>query len=178
MTIPTARAAFLAAFRWHDGHADVWRAFEDGPTFTAIVEGLAAPWLDRGITKVAGVESRGFLLGGAVAVRLGVGFQAVRKQGALFPGATTYVETAADYRGRTHAVSMRATLTSSDVVLLVDDWAEKGAQALAVKTLVAPSGAIWAGVSILVDQLDETTRSRLGRVTSLVTADELGHPEA
>ena len=178
MTIPAARAAFLAAFRWHDGHADVWPAFADGPTFTAIVDGLAAPWVDAGITKVAGVESRGFLLGGAVAVLLGVGFQAVRKQGALFPGAKSYVETAADYRGQTHALSMQTTLTPDDVVLFVDDWAQKGSQALAVRTLVSPSGATWAGVSILVDQLDEQTRSRLGRVTSLVSADELGDPDA
>jgi len=178
MTIPAARAAFLAAFRWHDGHADVWPAFEDGPTFSAIIEGLAAPWVDSGITKVAGVESRGFLLGGAVAIRLGVGFQAVRKQGALFPGAKTYVETAADYRGQTHALSMQTTLTPDDVVLFVDDWAEKGSQALAVKSLVSPSHARWAGVSILVDQLEEATRSRLGRVTALVTADELGDPDA
>ena len=176
MTVSTARAAFLEKFRWHDGHADVWRAFDDGPTFAAIVEGLSSPWQDSGITKVVGVESRGFLLGGAVAIRLGVGFTAVRKDGALFPGAKTYVETAADYRGTTHALSMQRTLTSSDTVLFVDDWAQKGAQALAVKTLVSPSGAAWGGVSILVDQLDDLTRARLGRVTSLVTADELGDP--
>ena len=47
-----------------------------------------------------------------------------------------------------------------------------------MKTLVSPSHATWAGVSILVDQLDEATRSRLGRVTALVTADELGDPDA
>ena len=176
MTVSAARAAFLEAFRWHDGHADVWRAFDDGPTFAAIVEGLSLPWLDSGITKVVGVESRGFLLGGAVAIRLGVGFTAVRKDGALFPGAKTYVESAADYRGQTHALSMQKTLTPDDIVLFVDDWAEKGAQALAVKTLVSPSHATWAGISILVDQLEPSTRERLGRVTSLVTADELGDP--
>jgi adenine/guanine phosphoribosyltransferase-like PRPP-binding protein len=176
MTVPAAREAFLEAFRWHDGHADVWRAFDDGPTFAAIIEGLSAPWVDTGITKVVGVESRGFLLGGAVAIRLGVGFTAVRKGAALFPGAKTYVETAADYRGQTHALSMQQTLTRDDAVLFVDDWAEKGAQALAVKTLVSPSGATWAGVSILVDQLQDAVRHRLGRVTSVVTADELGDP--
>jgi adenine/guanine phosphoribosyltransferase-like PRPP-binding protein len=176
MSTAVARDAFLAAFRWHDGHADVWRAFDDGPTFAAIIEGLSTPWLDSGVTKVVGVESRGFLLGGAVAIRLGVGFTAVRKEGALFPGAKTYVETAADYRGNTRALSMQKTLTRSDVVLFVDDWAQRGAQALAVKTLVSPPGATWAGMSILVDQLDDATRDRLGRVTSLVTADELGDP--
>ena len=176
MTVPAARAAFLQAFRWHDGHADVWRAFDDGPTFAAIIEGLSVPWVDSGITKVVGVESRGFLLGGAVAIRLGVGFTAVRKDGALFPGAKTYVESAADYRGQTHALSMQKTLTADDTVLFVDDWAQKGAQALAVMTLVSPSHATWAGISILVDQLEASTRERLGRVTSLVTADELGDP--
>lgn len=172
------RAAFLDRFRWDGGHADVWRAFEDGPTLTLLVEALAAPWLDAGITRVAGVEARGFLLGGAVAVRLGAGFQAVRKAGALFPGPKQTVTSAPDYRGLTPELSLQDTLTPDDIVLLVDDWAERGSQALAVKALVGRSGAQFAGVSLVVDQLDTVTRTALGRVTSLVTAHDLGDPDA
>ncbi len=172
------RAAFLDRFRWDGGHADVWRAFEDGPALRLVVESLAEPWLDAGITRVAGVEARGFLLGGAVAVRLGAGFQAVRKAGAIFPGPKQTVTSAPDYRGSRHELSLQDTLTAGDVVLLVDDWAERGSQALAVKALVERRGAAFAGVSLVVDQLDAVTRTALGRVTSLVTADELGAPDA
>lgn len=173
-----ARRAFLSRFRWHGGHADVWAAFEDGPALSAVVDGLAAPWTDHGVTHVVGVEARGFLLGAAVATRLGTGFHAVRKAGALFPGTKLAVRTAPDYRGLIHELALRHTLTPRDVVLLVDDWAERGAQATAVQGLVDRTGARWAGASLLVDQLDDDTRRGLGRVTSLVTASELVHPNA
>jgi len=173
----TPREAFLAAFRWQSGHADVWRAFEDGPTLAAVVQGLAEPWLDIGVTRVVGVESRGFLLGGAVAIRLGVGFQAVRKAGALFPGSKRTVAAAADYRGAKHVLSMQDTLGRSDVILMVDDWAERGSQALAVRELVEQSGATFAGIALIVDQLPEKTRALLGSVTSLVPAEALGEPD-
>lgn len=74
----------LERFRWVGGHADVWRLFEDAEVFQAVVCGLVDPWRRREITKVCGIESRGFLLGGAVALSLGAGFVAVRK--ACFPG--------------------------------------------------------------------------------------------
>jgi adenine phosphoribosyltransferase len=69
-------------------------------------------------------------------------------------------------------------LDANDVVLLVDDWAERGSQAVGVRQLVERSGSSFAGVSLMVDQLDEQTRAKLGRVTALVSADELGDPDA
>lgn len=172
--VRAARAAFLDAFAWHSGHADVWRVFEDGPTLAAVVEGLADPWADAGITGVVAVEARGFLLGGAVAVRLGVGLHALRKVGALFPGDKQLVDTEPDYRGVRHRLMIRSTLTPGDRVLVVDDWAETGSQALAARALVERCGASWGGLSLVVDQLPDDIRLRLGPVTSLVTADELG----
>jgi adenine phosphoribosyltransferase len=173
-----AGEAFLARFRWQDGHADVWRTFEDGPTFQTLVDGLAEPWVTAGITRVIGVESRGFLLGGAVAVRLGVGFQAVRKTGALFPGRKLTVSAAPDYRGTVHDLVMQDTLTESEVVLMVDDWAQRGSQAAAVRRLVERSRARFAGLSVIVDQLNEEARRQLVQVTALVTAEDLGDPDA
>jgi adenine phosphoribosyltransferase len=171
--VSLAREAFLSRFEWHAGHADVWGAFADGTTLRALVDGLAAPWRDAGITRVVGVESRGFLLGGAVAVALGVGFQAVRKPGALFPGAKLTMDTEPDYRGNRHTLSMQDALNSSDVVLMVDDWAERGAQAWAVRSLVERGGARFAGLSLVVNQLDARSQGRLARVTWLIDAEEL-----
>jgi adenine phosphoribosyltransferase len=169
-----ARRAFLARFRWVSGHADVWRVFAEGDAFAAVVDGLVAPWLNRGVTHVAGVEARGFLLGGAAAVRLGAGFVAVRKSDGLLPGDKVTVETEADYRERRHKLRMQTVVGPADRVLLVDDWAERGSQALGVRRLVVACGATFLGTSVLVDQLAGDVRAELGTVTALVRAAELG----
>ena len=172
-----ARDALLAHFRWSGGHADVWRVFADGDALADVVTGLAEPWRDSGITRVVGIEARGFLLGAAAAVSLGVGFVAVRKEAGLFPGPKVTVRAAEDYRGLRHRLRMQAVLDRHDRVLLVDDWAERGSQADAVRRLVESTGASFAGVSLMVDQLGPEIRTALGRVTALATAADLGDPE-
>jgi adenine phosphoribosyltransferase len=176
--ISQAREAFLARFVWESGHADIWKVFLSAPTLAAVIAGLAEPWRDAGITHVVGIESRGFLLGGAVATHLGAGFQAVRKAGGILPGRKISVGTAPDYQGLSHELRMQDVLNSESIVLLVDDWAERGSQADGVRLLVEQSGAHFAGASLLVDQLDDSTREKLGRVTSLVRASELGDPHS
>jgi adenine phosphoribosyltransferase len=169
--------AFRSRFRWVDGHADVWAAFQDARTLRALVVGLVESWRDERISAVAAVEARGFLLGGAVAVHLGVGFHAIRKTGALFPGPKMTIDTGEDYRGHTHELAIQVGLGPADRVLVVDDWAERGAQALAVKALVERCGAQYAGLAVIVDQLTDETRYDLAPVVSLVHARELGDPE-
>lgn len=169
----TLRDELVRRFAWVDGHADVWRLFSDGELFRRIVTGLAAPFRDA--DKVAGIEARGFVLAGAVAAELGVGFVAVRKEGGLFPGEKVSRRTAADYRGQEHLLRLQqAALDPGDRVVLVDDWAERGAQALATRALVEECGASFAGLSVIVDELQDDVRSRIGRVRSLVSAPELG----
>ena len=176
--VDVARATLMSEFRWHGGHADVWRLFVNAKVLSSLIDGLAEPWRDKGITHVLGIESRGFLLGGAVAVSLGAGFQAVRKEGGMLPGPKVSVQSAPDYRSRSHLLRMQSVLHPGDVVLLVDDWTERGSQAIAARELVEKCGALFAGVSILVDQLEDEVRAKLGRVTSLVLASELGNPDA
>lgn len=175
--VTAARDALLAHFRWSGGHADVWRVFADGDALGAVITGLADPWREHGITRVVGIESRGFLLGAATAVSLGLGFVAVRKEAGLFPGPKVSVQAAEDYRGLRHRLRMQAVLDERDRVLLVDDWAERGSQAAAVRHLVESTGATFAGVSLMVDQLGPQVRAALGRVTSLAGAADLGDPE-
>jgi len=165
----------LRSFRWIDGHADVWRLFADADVFRIVTAALADPWAGDEITRVCGVESRGFLLGGAVALRLGAGFVAVRKGDGLFPGAKVERTTAPDYRGRAHCLRLRRdALGPDDRVVLVDDWAERGSQAIAVRDAVEECGATFLGTTLIVDQLDDATRRKLGRVVSIVRAEELG----
>lgn len=86
ITMSHARALALERFRWIGSHADVWKIFRDPGALAAVVRGLVGPFRDDGVTAVCGIESRGFLLGAAVAVELGVGFVAVRKGEGIFPG--------------------------------------------------------------------------------------------
>lgn len=171
-----ARSAVLSRFRWEGGHADVWRVFADGESFRAVIDGLTRPWQASGVTRVVGIESRGFLLGGACAAELGVGFVAIRKADGLLPGPKIEVRAEEDYRRRRQLLRMQEILTESDRVLLVDDWAERGSQARAAAALVTSTGAAFLGVSVVVDQLKTDARTQLGRVTSIVRSEELGSP--
>lgn len=166
------RRAVPAAFRWVDGHGDLWAVLGDGRALAAVVAGLAAPWAGAGVTHVAGLEARGFAVGAPTALALGAGFVPVRK----LPGPTVGGTTAADYRGLRHELHVQAVLGPGDRVLLVDDWAERGSQAEAAAELVRRQGADVVGLALVVDELPDDVRARLGRVTALVTRAELGDP--
>ena len=169
-----ARQLVLDRFRWVSGHADVWSVFRDAKALSAVVAGLADPFRQGGVDAICGVEARGFLLGAAVAVELGAGFLPVRKGTGLFPGEKTFGQTAPDYRGLRHTLRLqRSSVTGGDRVLLVDDWIETGNQARTVKGLIEQCGGIWAGCSVLVDQLDDEARGSLGPINSVLTAAQL-----
>ena len=167
--------AILARFRWVDGHADVWRLFSDADLFRAIVRALSDPFRASSITKVVGIEARGFILGAGVAGELRSGFVAIRKPGGLLPGDKLVRTTLPDYRNERVPLRLqRESLTREDRVLLVDDWFETGAQALAAKALIEASGATFAGASVIVDQLGPDVRSSLSQFHALLRRDELG----
>jgi adenine phosphoribosyltransferase len=157
------------------GHADVWAVFRDGELLADVVDQLSAPFRSERVTKVAGVEARGFILGASVATALGAGFVAVRKAEGLFPGPKVErVTESPDYRGQIHRLRMQsAAVSAGDRVLVVDDWVETGNQAVAVASMIAECGASLIGVSVVVDQLTDERRAQLGRVHSLVRADDL-----
>jgi adenine phosphoribosyltransferase len=123
---------------------------------------------------VAAIESGGFLLGGAVAIELEVGFAAIRKDGALFLGDKVQMRTKPDYRGRTRGLSaLRSQFAAADRVLLVDDWIETGSQALAAVDLVKACGAELIGISVIIDETADSARELLPPITALVRAGDL-----
>ena len=136
---------------------------------------LAVPFASRGISKVAGVESRGFILGAPVAVQLNAGFVAIRKGDGIYPGPKLERHTESpDYRGNVHSLRVqRSALEPDDRVLLVDDWIETGNQAAATRSLIAACGAELIGISVIVDQLAAERRADLGFVHSLISATDL-----
>lgn len=178
MTEQPVRDRVLAAFRWVDGHADIWRVFNDATVFGSVVRELASVAARQGATKIAGIESRGFILGAAVAAQAGVGFVAIRKEAGLLPGPKEAVRAAPDYRAQSHLLRVqRHALSADDRVLLVDDWAERGSQAVASRQLIERCGATWAGLALVVDQLDAVRREELTPVSCIVKASDLGPAE-
>ena len=172
--MPGFAEELLSRFRWIGGHADVLWLLSDAGFLDRSVAALAEPFESEGVTKVAGVEARGFVFGAAVATRLGAGFVPVRKPGSIHPGPKAVHVSEPDWRGRSLAYELqRAALADDDRVLLVDDWAETGSQALAARALIEECGATWAGVSLLVDQLPEEVRSRLEPVRAVVRSEQL-----
>lgn len=168
---PKALASQIA---WVGGHADVWRLFDRAESLRAIAAALVEPF--RGdATKIAGIESRGFVLGAACALELGTGFVPIRKDGGVFPGPKAVVETGGDYRGTRHLLRLqRAALSPADRVLLVDDWIETGRQAVAARALVEDCDATFVGVAAIVDQLPPERAWELVRLHTLVPRALLG----
>jgi adenine phosphoribosyltransferase len=163
----------VARMRVIDGHADVVGLFADAALLRRIAGVLAEPFAAAGVAKVAGIEARGFVLATAVALELDAGFVAVRKPGAIHPGAKARVVTAPDWRGRElELVMQRDAVASGERVLLVDDWAETASQALAAKELIAECGGEYVGLTMLVDQLSDENRKRLAPVHTVADAAE------
>jgi adenine phosphoribosyltransferase len=157
-----------------DGHADVWRAFWNGRLFARVAAALAEPYRGCEVTKVAGIEARGMILGAAVAIELGAGFVAIRKGSGLFPGPKIVRVTPTDYRGRRSTLRLQQdSVGRGDRVILVDDWFETGSQALTARAMIEEAGAEFLGSSVIVDQLSESARCALGDLAALIPASAL-----
>jgi adenine phosphoribosyltransferase len=136
---------------------------------------LSAPWRDAGVTHVAAIEARGFILGGALACQLGTGFVPLRKKGKL-PHTTIRVEYSLEYgidELEMHADGVKA----GDRVLLVDDLIATGGSAAAAVGLLQSLDAQVVGATFVIDlpELGGTAKlERAGiRTRSLVRFD--GH---
>jgi adenine phosphoribosyltransferase len=103
----------------------------------------------KGITKVIGIESRGFILGGALAEKLDAGFILIRKPGKL-PGKKISEEYALEYGTDTIEIHEDA-LEQGDVVLIHDDLLATGGTMEAACKLVKKTGASIAQISFLIE---------------------------
>jgi adenine phosphoribosyltransferase len=156
-----------------DGLGNIWPVFGDSALFARVIEALAAP-LRGTADKVAGIESRGFVLGAAVAGHLGIGFVAIRKSDGLYPGETVDARADSDYRGHQHVFRLqRAAVRSGERVALVDDWFETGSQGMIGRRLIEDAGGIYAGASIIVDQMSDDRRAALAPCHALLPAGAL-----
>ena len=139
---------------------DITTLLRDGPGFRRAVACLVEPYRATEVDAVVGIESRGFILGAAVADRLGVGFIPVRKPGKL-PSQT--VSASYDLEYGTDALEMHHDAVGlGERVLIVDDLLATGGTATATVDLVKRSGGKIVGLAFLIELEELNGRARLG----------------
>ncbi len=145
----------------HEGimFRDVTTLFSDPRGLRICVDQLLHPFADQEIDKVVGLEARGFIIGGAIAHQLSVGFVPVRKQGKL-PGATLSQDYELEYGEAVMEIHDDA-IDAGDKVLLVDDLLATGGTAEAGIRLVERLGGDIVGCSFIIDLPELGGRARL-----------------
>lgn len=128
---------------------DITPVLRDGALFRRVVEAMAAPFAQAGITHVLGIEARGFILGGAVATALGAGFVPARKPGKL-PWESLRESYDLEY-GQDALEAHSDSWTHGARVLVVDDVLATGGTARAAGQLARALGADLAGWSFLLE---------------------------
>src|SRR5262249_1970583 len=139
---------------------DVTTLFGNAAGFKAAVAQMAAPYADAAVEAVAGIEARGFILGGAIADRLGCGVVPLRKEGKL-PWKTIGQEYTLEY-GVDIIEMHEDAVRTGERVLIVDDLIATGGSAEAAVKLVRRSGGEVVGATFIIDLPDLGGRKRLG----------------
>lgn len=138
---------------------DVTTLWGDARGFRTAIDKLVQPYAGVRIDKVAGIEARGFVLGGAVAHQLSVGFVPIRKKGKL-PGTTIAEEYALEYGTDTVEIHDDA-VSKGENILVVDDLLATGGTAEAAVKLIRKAGGTVVGCCFIVDLPDIGGRERL-----------------
>ncbi len=118
---------------------DITTLLGNGAAFRETIDALVAPWRGAEIGKVAGIEARGFILGGAMAHQLGAGFVPIRKKGKL-PHTTVSIAYTLEYGVDEMEIHADA-LAAGERVLLVDDLIATGGTAEGAVKLMTSLGA-------------------------------------
>jgi adenine phosphoribosyltransferase len=138
---------------------DITTLLGDARAFRRAVDELVHPYAGAKIDKIAGIEARGFILGGAVAHQLSAGFVPIRKKGKL-PHRTVSVAYALEYGS--DEIEMHAdALVTGERVVLVDDLIATGGTATAAVQLLRGIGAEVVAACFIIDLPDLGGAERL-----------------
>ena len=138
---------------------DITTLIADPAGLRAAVDGLVWPFLTSRIDYVAGIEARGFILGGAVAHELGRGFVPIRKKGKL-PYKTIGQDYSLEYGVDTIEIHADA-IHDGARILLVDDLIATGGTAIAATELIRRSGGTLVAAAFVIDLPDLGGAARL-----------------
>ena len=138
---------------------DITTLLRDPAGFKAAIDLLATPYTTRDIDVIVGIESRGFILGAAVAERIGAGFVPIRKPGKLPSKA---IKETYDLEYGKDALEIHAdAVEKGQRVLIVDDVLATGGTAAAATQLVRKLGADLQGLAFLIELIGLNGRSKL-----------------
>jgi adenine phosphoribosyltransferase len=131
---------------------DITTLLGDARAFRRTIDELVQPWAGSKIDKVAGIEARGFIIGGAVAHQLSAGFVPIRKKGKL-PFETVRVSYALEYG--TDEIEMHVdAIKDGERVILVDDLIATGGTAEGAVKLLRSKGAVIEAACFIIDLPD------------------------
>jgi adenine phosphoribosyltransferase len=128
---------------------DITTLLKDPVGLRMLVDGLAQHYSNQKIDKIAGIEARGFIIGAALAYKLGVGFVPIRKSGKL-PAETVGQEYALEYGADRVEIHTDAIL-HDERVLLVDDLIATGGTAEAAVALIQKLGGVVVSCAFVID---------------------------
>src|SRR5580704_10497975 len=128
---------------------DITTLLADARAFRRAVDELVHPWAGNRIDRVAGIEARGFILGGAVAHQLSAGFVPIRKKGKL-PHTTVRIAYSLEY-GLDEMEMHRDAVAPGEHIILVDDLIATGGTAEAAVKLLRSQGASILAACFIVD---------------------------
>ncbi|WP_322866822.1 adenine phosphoribosyltransferase [Aquicoccus sp. G2-2] len=145
----------------HEGilFRDVTTLFADPRGFRIAIDQMLHPFAGMQIDKVVGLEARGFILGGAIAHQLTVGFVPIRKKGKL-PGAVISEEYTLEY-GEAVVEIHHDAIAAGEKILVVDDLLATGGTAQAGIRLIERLGGEIVGCSFIIDLPDLGGRAKL-----------------
>ena len=148
---------------------DITTLLKNGRAFRAVLNELTARYRGKKIGKIVGIESRGFILGGPLADRIGAGFVPVRKPGKL-PADSFEVKYNLEYGSNSLAIH-RDAVQKGERVLIVDDLLATGGTAAATVHLLRQLSADIVGIAFLVELTFLKGRDKLDGcpVHSLIT---------
>jgi adenine phosphoribosyltransferase len=144
---------------------DVTPLFADPAAFRDAVDRLDAAFADAKLEAIAAIESRGFILGGALAYKRGLKFIPIRKAGKL-PHATLKAEYALEY-GQGVLEIHRDAVAPGERVLLIDDLVATGGTAEASVRLIRELGGVVVGAGFLIELAFLPWRKKLGDVPAV-----------
>jgi len=128
---------------------DITTLLRDAEAFSIAVDAMIEPWRGERIDKVAGIEARGFILGGAIAHGLKCGFVPIRKRGKL-PHETVRVAYSLEY-GVDEMEMHKDAVRAGERVLLIDDLIATGGTATGAASLLQSAGALVCAACFVID---------------------------
>jgi adenine phosphoribosyltransferase len=156
------KASYYSSFliEENETRCDMTPIFEDAKAFSNLVNDLIKPFKNEQIDKIIALDALGFVLGGAIASKLGVGLIVARKGGKLPRKKSNLLQKSfVDYTKTKKSFEInKSAIKNGEKLLLVDEWIETGSQVKAAISLVEKANGKIIGISTLGVEKNNKTK--------------------